>query len=127
MFVTPEMIVYLPVILLSALFLNIASGGIAANAAATGGDFRAQRRIYRQRGSAVQMPIRGWAALKAQIIPNILGFASISIIIGVGMFLGFLFSYVATVLFAALCYHLFRKYTYSAGVRLAQIEASDYL
>jgi hypothetical protein len=83
--------------------------------------------IYRQRGSAVQMPIRGWAALKAQFIPNILGFTGLSVIIGIGVFLGLLYSYAATALFAALCFHIFRNYTHSAGVRLAQIEASDYL
>jgi hypothetical protein len=127
LFVVPEMIVYLPVILLSAIYLNMASGGIAANAAATGGDFKAQRMIYRQRGSAAQMPIRGWAALKAQLIPNILGFIGFSIILGFGAFLGLLYSYVATILFAALCYYLFRNYTHRAGVRLAQIEASEYL
>ena len=127
MFVAPDMIAYIPVVILSAIFLNIASGGIAANAAAIGGDFRAQRMIYRQRGSAVQMPVRGWAALKAQLIPNILGFVGFSLVIGIGIFLGVLFSYVSTVLFVALCYHLFRNYTHSAGVRLAQIEASDYL
>ena len=127
LFVAPQMVIYLPIIIVSAIFLNLASGGIAANAAATGGDFRAQRMIYRQRGSAVQMPVRGWAALKAQFIPNILGFVGFSLIIGIGTFFGLLYSYVSTVLFAALCYHLFRNYTHSAGVRLAQIEASDYL
>jgi hypothetical protein len=127
LFVAPEMASYLPVIILSAIFLNLASGGIAANAAATGGDFRSQRLIYRQRGSAAQMPVRGWAALKAQFIPNILGFVGFSLIIGIGLLFGILFSFVSTVLFAILCYHLFRRYTHSAGVRLAQIEASDYL
>ena len=127
LFVAPQMVVFLPIIIVSAIFLNLASGGIAANAAATGGDFRAQRMIYRQRGSAVQMPVRGWAALKAQFIPNILGFVGFSLIIGIGTFFGILYSYVSTVLFAALCYRLFRNYTHSAGVRLAQIEASDYL
>lgn len=127
LFIAPDMIIYLPILLLSAIFLNLASGGIAANAAATGGDFRSQRMIYRQRGSAVQMPIRGWAALKAQFIPNIIGFTGLSIIIGLSVFLGVLFSYAATVLFAVVCFHIFRTYTHSAGVRLAQIEASEYL
>jgi hypothetical protein len=126
-FISPEMLIFLPVVFLSITFLCLASGGIAANAAAAGGDFRAERMIYRQRGSAVRMPVTGWAALKAQIIPYLLGFLGISVIIGVGIFMGIFYSYVATVLFVAFCFHIFRNYTHSAGVRLARIEASEYL
>jgi hypothetical protein len=49
----PSLLILVPAIILSAAFINLAAGGIAANAAAIGGDFRAERNITRQRGSAV--------------------------------------------------------------------------
>jgi hypothetical protein len=119
--------VYVPIIILSGVFINQAAGGIAANAAAIGGDFRAERMVTRQRGASVQMPIRGWSMLRAQLLPNLLGFAGLSSILGLGVFLGPLFSYVALVPFGIICLKLSRHYARSAGIKLAQKEASDYL
>jgi hypothetical protein len=125
--IAPSMLFYVPVVILSAVFINQAAGGIAANAAAIGGDFKAERIVTRQRGAQVQMPIRGWSILRAQLLPNILGFTGLSIILGVGMFLGPLFSYVAVVPFGMICLGLSRRYARSAGIKLTQKEASDYL
>lgn len=124
---SPSMLVYVPIIILSGVFINQAAGGIAANAAAIGGDFRAERMVTRQRGASVQMPIRGWSMLRAQLLPNLLGFAGLSSILGLGVFLGPLFSYVALVPFGIICLKLSRHYARSAGIKLTQKEASDYL
>ena len=123
----PSLLVYVPVVILSAVFINQAAGGIAANAAAMGGDFKAERIITRQRGAGVQMPIRGWSILRAQLLPNILGFAGLSAILGLGLFLGPLFAYAAVVPFGFICLRLSRHYARSAGIKLTQKEASDYL
>jgi len=125
--IAPSLLVYVPVVVLSAVFINQAAGGIAANAAAIGGDFRAERIITRQRGASVQMPIRGWSILRAQLIPNLLGFTGLSAILGLGFFLGPLFAYVALVPFGLICLNLSRHYARSAGIKLTQKEASDYM
>jgi hypothetical protein len=124
---SPSLLVYVPILILSGVFINQAAGGIAANAAAIGGDFRAERMVTRQRGASVQMPIRGWSMLRAQLLPNLLGFAGLSSILGLGVFLGPLFSYVALLPFGIICLKLSRHYAMSAGIKLAQKEASDYL
>jgi len=125
--IAPSLLIYVPAVILSAIFINQAAGGIAANAAAIGGDFRAERIITRQRGASVQMPIRGWSILRAQLLPNLIGFTGLSAILGLGLFLGPLFAYAALLPFGVICLSLSRHYARSAGVRLAQIEASKYL
>lgn len=125
--IVPSLFVYVPIVILSGVFINQAAGGIAANAAAIGGDFRAERKITRQRGASVQMPIRGWSMLRAQLLPNLIGFAGLSAILGLGFFLGPLFSYAAIVPFGVICLSLSRHYARSAGINLTQREASDYL
>ncbi len=124
----PNLLVYVPVVIIAAVFINQAAGGIAANAAAIGGDFRAERIVTRQRGASVQMPIRGWwSILRAQLLPNILGFTGLSAILGLGLFLGPLFAYAALLPFGVICLGLSRHYARSAGDKLTRIEASDYL
>ncbi|KXH77255.1 MAG: hypothetical protein AM326_12540 [Candidatus Thorarchaeota archaeon SMTZ-45] len=125
--IAPGMLLYVPVVILSAVFINQAAGGIAANAAAIGGDFRAERIVTRQRGGAVQMPIRGWSILRAQLLPNIIGFTGLSAILGLGFFLNPLFAYGALFPFGVICLSLSRHYARSAGNKLTQKEASDYL
>ncbi len=125
--ISPSLLVYLPVIIISAVLINQAAGGIAANAASIGGDFRAERMITRQRGASVQMPIRGWSILRAQLLPNILGFTGLSLILSIGFFLGPLFAYVTLLPFGLICVNISRHYARSAGNRLTQKEASDYL
>ena len=125
--ISPVLVLYIPAMVLAAGFINMAAGGVAANAAAIGGDFRAERMITRQRGSAVQMPIRGWSMLRAHLLPNIIGFGGLSLILGIGLFTNPLYSYIAVVLFGLLCFRLAKHYARSAGNRLSQIEASDYL
>ncbi|MGY5864880.1 MAG: hypothetical protein RTV41_09770 [Candidatus Thorarchaeota archaeon] len=126
-FISPSLLLYIPVMVLAAGFINLAAGGVAANAAAMGGDFRAERNITRQRGSAVQMPIRGWSMLRAHLLPNLIGFGGLSAILGVGLYLNPLYSYIAVLLFGLLCFRLAKHYARSAGNKLSEIEASDYL
>ena len=125
--ISPSLLVYVPLVILSAVFINQAAGGIAANAASIGGDFKAERIVTRQRGASVQMPIRGWSMLRAQLLPNLLGFAGLSAVLGLGIFLGPLFAYAAILPFGYICLSLSRHYARSAGDRLTQKEASDYL
>jgi hypothetical protein len=125
--IAPSLLVYAPLVILSAVFINQAAGGIAANAAAIGGDFKAERIITRQRGASVQMPIRGWSMLRAQLLPNLVGFTGLSSILGLGIFLGPLFAYLALIPFGVICLNISRHYARSAGMRLTQKEASDYL
>ncbi|MFW9788330.1 MAG: hypothetical protein ACFFE2_07370 [Candidatus Thorarchaeota archaeon] len=125
--IAPGLWIYMPVLILSAVAINQAAGGIAANAAAIGGDFRAERIITRQRGAQVQMPIRGWSILRAQLIPNLIGFMGLSVILGLGIFLGPLYAYLAIGPFVLVCLSLSRHYARSAGKKLTQKEASDYL
>jgi hypothetical protein len=133
--INPALWSLLPAIVIASVFICLAAGSIAANAAAMGGDFKAQRMIERQRGSAVQMPIRGWSMLRAQLIPYLLGYIGIYSIIGVaalagglyGDLLGTLSAYAVLGVFSLVCYLLFNRYSHSAGVKLAQIEASKYL
>ncbi|MHA2069106.1 MAG: hypothetical protein ACXABY_32490 [Candidatus Thorarchaeota archaeon] len=125
----------LPAFVIASIFICLAAGSIAANAAAMGGDFKAQRMIERQRGSAVQMPIRGWSMLRAQLVPYILGYIGVYSMIGAAAFiggfygelLGTLSAYAVLGVFSLVCYLLFNRYSRSAGVKLAQIEASKYL
>jgi len=133
--INPALWSLLPAIVIASVFICLAAGSIAANAAAMGGDFKAQRMIERQRGSAVQMPIRGWSMLRAQLVPYLLGYIGIYSIIGVaalaggfyGDLLGALSAYAVLGVFSLVCYLLFNRYSHSAGVKLAQIEASKYL
>ncbi len=125
--ISPSLILYLPAIILCTAFLTLASGAVAANAAAMGGDFKAQRNITRQRGSGVQMPIRGWSVVRAQFIPMILGFVGVFAVVLIGIFVNPIFSYPAALGFALLCMVLYRHYSRSAGLKLAQIEATKYL
>ncbi|MHA1902526.1 MAG: hypothetical protein ACXADL_01110 [Candidatus Thorarchaeota archaeon] len=127
LFIAPSIWIYLPAVIIGCAFVTMASGAIAANAAAIGGDFKAERNITRQRGSAVQMPIRGWSILRAQLIPYAVAYGGIFGMIGAGMFLTPLLSYIILPVFAVVCLQLLRHYTFSAGVRLAQIEADKYL
>ncbi len=119
--------VYVPLIIASAAATTLASGAIAANAASVGGDFKANRLIVRQRGSSVQMPIRGWSILRAQLIPNVLAYIGIFSMIGVGIYFGFLSSYLGLIFYILLCYSLYSRYSKSAGVNLMNIEATEYL
>ncbi|MHA1933975.1 MAG: hypothetical protein ACW97A_01720 [Candidatus Thorarchaeota archaeon] len=127
LFIAPSVWIYLPAVIIGCAFVTMASGAIAANAAAIGGDFKAERNITRQRGSAVQMPIRGWSILRAQLIPYAVAYGGIFGMIGAGVFLTPLLSYIILPVFAVVCLLLLRHYTFSAGVRLAQIEADKYL
>lgn len=73
--------------------------------------------------------------VKAQLIPNMLGFIGvfgmlgISVIVGMtyGPIIGTLSVYGVLPVFILVCSALFRQYTHSAGRKLAQIEASKYL
>jgi hypothetical protein len=125
--ISPTLLLYIPAMVLAAGFINMAAGGVAANAAAMGGDFKAERMITRQRGSAVQMPIRGWSMLRTHLIPNLLGFGGLSAILGIGLFINPLYSYLAVLLFGLLCFRLAKHYARSAGQKLSEIEASEYL
>ena len=133
--ISPSLWPYLLSVALSCAFITMASGSIAANAAAIGGDFRAERMITRQRGAAVQMPIRGWSMLRAHLVPNLIGYSGVFGMFGVGMFVeamygelfGVLIAYAILPLFAFACYKLYSHYSYSAGLKLAQLEASEYL
>lgn len=133
--ISPGLWSILPAIVISSIFVCLAAGSIAANAAAMGGDFKAQRMIERQRGSAVQMPIRGWSMLRAQLVPYLLGYIGIYSIIGVAAFggglygemLGTLSAYAVLGVLSVVCYYIFNRYSHSAGVKLAQVEATKYL
>jgi hypothetical protein len=125
--ISPTLLLYIPAMVLAAGFINMAAGGVAANAAAIGGDFRAERMITRQRGSAVQMPIRGWSMLRAHLLPNLIGFGGLSAILGIGLFTNPLYSYIAVLFFGLLCFSIAKHYARSAGNRLSEIEASEYL
>jgi len=127
-FVQPSLWIYIPAVLISSIFLTLAAGGIASYSAATGGDFKAQRNISRQRGAAVQMPIRNmWAMARAHLLPNMIGFIGIGAILGIGIFLNPLYSYLVVPLFALICIQLMRSYVGKSGRRLQTIEASEYL
>lgn len=126
-FLSPPMLIYLPAIVISSLFLTLASGAVAANAAAIGGDFKAARMILRQRGSAVQMPIRGWSMVRAGLMPYILGFGGMFLMLTLGTFFNPLYSYLVLPVFSVLCLQVMRSYAHGAGVKLAQIEATKYL
>ena len=81
------------------------------------------------------MTVRGWSMVRAQVVPYILGYAGVFGMLGIGAFVGAIYGilfgvlsvYIFLPLYAALCYFLFRRYSHSAGVKLAQIEASKYL
>jgi hypothetical protein len=126
-FLSPPMLIYLPAITISCLFLTLASGAVAANAAAIGGDFKAARMILRQRGSAVQMPIRGWSMLRAGLMPYILGYGGVFLMLALGTFFNPLYSYLVLPVFSVVCLQVLRSYAHGAGMKLAQIEATKYL
>ncbi len=126
--VEPTLWIYIPAIIISSLFLTLASGGIASYSAATGGDFKAERNISRQRGSAVQMPIRSmWAMARTFLLPNILGFIGLGSLLAVGIFFGLLYTYLAVPVFALICILIMRSYIGKAGRKLQTIEATEYM
>ncbi|MBE0526892.1 MAG: hypothetical protein IH631_08110 [Candidatus Thorarchaeota archaeon] len=110
------------------MFLTLASGGIASYSAATGGDFKAERRISRQRGSAVQMPIRSmWAMARTFLLTNLLGFSGIGLMLAVGIFFNPFYTYLTVPLFAVICIQIMRSYVGKAGRKLQTIEATAYM
>ena len=126
--IEPSLWLYLPAVVVASAFLTMASGGIASYSAATGGDFKAERRISRQRGAQVQMPIRGMRAMaRAQLLPNFIGFAGIGLMLSIGIFMNPLYTYIMVPFFCLLCIQIMRSYTRSAGRKLQAIEASKYL
>lgn len=126
--IQPTIWIYVPAIVLSCIFLTLAAGGIASYSAATGGDFKAQRNITRQRGSAVQMPIRGlWAMARAQLLPNLIGFTGLGLMLTLGIFFNPLYTYLCVPIFSLICIQLMRSYTRSSGRKLQTIEATEYL
>ena len=128
LFIQPTLWLYIPAIIIANIFLTTAAGGIASYSAATGGDFKAERRISRQRGAQVQMPIRSMRAMaRAQLLPNVIGFVGLGSMLALGTFLNPLYTYLAIPLFGLFCIYLMRSYTRSAGRKLQTIEASDYL
>jgi len=127
LFIAPQLWIYLPAVIIGCIGVNLASGAIAANAAAMGGDFKAQRRVTRQRGSSVQMPIRGWSILRAQLVPYLVGYVGIFGIVIVGIVVGPLYSYLILPVFLAVCWQLLQKYAHDAGVKIAKLEATEYL
>lgn len=126
--IQPSIWIYAPAIVIACIFLTLAAGGIASYSAATGGDFKAQRNITRQRGSAVQMPIRGmWAMARAHLLPNMIGFIGLGFMLSIGTLLNPLYAYLCIPLFALICIHLMRSYTRNAGRKLHRIEATEYM
>jgi len=119
--------IFVPLILISAAATTLASGAIAANAASLGGDFKANRMFVRQRGASVQMPIRGWSIIRAQLLPNVIAYIGIFAMLIVGIFMGFFYSYIGLFLYVLICFSLYRSYSSSAGRNLMNIEATDYL
>lgn len=127
LFIAPQLWIYLPAVIIGCIGVNLASGAIAANAAAMGGDFKAERRVTRQRGSSVQMPIRGWSILRAQLVPYLVGYVGIFSIVIVGIVVNPIYSYLILPVLLAVCWQLLQKYANSAGVKIAQVEATEYL
>ena len=120
--------IYIPAVVISCIFLTLASGGIASYSAATGGDFKAERRISRQRGSAVQMPIRSmWAMARAHLLPNMIGFMGLGIMLALGLFFNPLYTYLIVPIFALICVQIMRSYVGKTGRRLQTIEATEYM
>ncbi len=126
-FLTPILLLYLPAITIGLLFLTMASGASAAYAAADGGEFKAERQIERQRGSSTQMPISIWSLVRALIFPLLLGYIGIFGMISIGLTMNVLYTYLALPGFALICYLLFRRNTRLAGLKLAKMDASEYL
>lgn len=128
LFIQPTLWLYLPAVIIASIFLTVASGGIASYSAATGGDFKAERKVTRQRGAQVQMPIRSMRAMvRAQLLPNFIGFIGIGLILFVGIFMNPIYAYILVPLFGLLCVQIMKSYTKSAGRTLQTIEASKYL
>jgi len=126
--VQPALWIYIPAVIISSIFLTLASGGIASYSAATGGDFKAERRISRQRGAAVQMPIRSmWAMARTFLLPNIIGFAGLGSMLALGIFFSPIYTYLALPLFALICIKIMRSYTRKTGSKLQTIEATKYM
>ncbi len=126
--IQPTIWIYVPAIVISCIFLTLAAGGVASYSAATGGDFKAERNITRQRGSAVQMPIRGmWAMARAHLLPNMIGFTGLGLMLTLGTFFSPIYTYLCVPLFALICIQLMRSYIRSAGRKLHFIEATEYM
>ena len=126
-FLTPILLLHLPAIVIGLVFLTMASGASAAYAAADGGEFKAERQIERQRGSSTQMPISIWSLVRALILPLLLGYVGIFGMISIGLTMNVLYTYLALPGFALICYLLFRRNTRLAGLKLAKLDASEYL
>jgi len=125
--VYPQMLIYAPFIMVGIPALTLISGSYAAFQAAMNGDFRAQRISTRRSRSAVAQPITGLALLKVQMLPYLVGFAVVVGPLAGGIFLCPLYAYLGLVGLIVLTMHVYRSYCYSAGVELAQIDASRYL
>jgi hypothetical protein len=126
--VQPSLWIYIPAVIISCMFLTLASGGIASYSAATGGDFKAERNISRQRGSAVQMPIRSmWAMARTFLLPNLLGFSGIGGMLAFGMFFNPLYTYLMVPLFVLICIQIMRSYVGKTGRKIQTIEATEYM
>ncbi len=123
----PMYLIYTPLLVIAAVFTTLASGAYAAKQAAAGGDFKAQRMILRQRGAAVRLPLKGLSAIKAQLVPTLLGFGGLILLLALGIFLGPLAAYLGLGGYAFLCWQIERAYSHSAGVTLATIDAEEYL
>lgn len=125
----------IPAMVIGCIFVNLVAGAIAANAGASNGDFKAERMFTRQRGAAVRPPIKGLAIIKAQLIPNAYGYMGLfGLVLGstfiatvYGLLVGILALYLLLPVFALISLRLYRSYSFKAGVKLAQLEASEYL
>lgn len=127
-FMQASLWIYIPALVISNMFLTVAAGGIASYSAATGGDFKAERRISRQRGSAVQMPIRSmWAMIRAHLLPNLIGFTGLGLMLAQGIFFSPLYTYLTVPLFALICVQIMRSYVGKTGRKLQTIEATEYM
>ncbi len=127
LFISPMMWVYLPAVLVACAFLCMASGSIAANEAAKGGDFKANHNITRQRGASVRTPMRGWSSIRASLVPYAIGYVGVFGMILAGVFFGILYTYAILPVFVLFCWWLTTHYTRSAGLKMAQIDATKYL
>ncbi len=125
--VNPPVALYVPLLIIAMPLITLIAGPYAAFQAAVAGDFKAERMILRQRGAAAQPPITGLAALKVQLVPNLAGFALVLGMLVIGIFVSPLYAYLVLAGVIVVAVRTFRSYSHSAGVELAQIEASKYL
>ncbi len=126
-FLEPMFWIVAPLVIIWCISTTLMAGGIAVSAAVTSGDFKSSRMILRQRGTAVQLPIRGWGALKAQLLPMLISLIAVILMLSLWFFDNLLLSYVILAIYSVFCLRLAGHYCYSAGVKLAQIECTEYL